>query len=208
MGKLIVLVKKNSNNKQDSSKQYTFDLKQTAYNFKPLTLENIPKVPKYTYQEKIFFSSAKIQKSVNTYQEKKYDFRPLTLKKFLKKYHSPLSDYATDLILYSDKYHLPWTLVVAISGVESTFCRHIPKNSYNCWGWNNGNHRFKNYSQAIEVVSQTLKYKYFNRGLVTLEKINKVYAPTSSVWSSKVHYFTFLISLPSKNSLPHLQISI
>src|SRR3989338_5208606 len=73
------------------------------------------------------------------------------------------------LIDISDKYDLPWNLIAAISGVESGFCRNIPKFSYNCWGWANGNRYFTGFEDALETVASGLKQIYFDRGLTTPE---------------------------------------
>lgn len=127
------------------------------------------------------------------------DLRPKQLKNFLTKYNSPLLPYSQMVIYYADLYQIPWTLVVAISGVESTFCQHIPRASHNCWGWNNGNFAFKSYNHAIETVTKSIKLKYYNRGLNTPEKMGRVYAPPSHTWAGKVRYFTYLIENESSS---------
>lgn len=117
------------------------------------------------------------------------DFRLNKLKFYLAKYNSSLLPYAKDIIEHADENNIDWRLVPAISGVESTFCKHIPYNSYNCWGWRNGEHYFKDYSQAIEIVSKTLGKYYVKRGLDTPEEIGPVYAPPSSTWAKNVKFF-------------------
>jgi hypothetical protein len=73
--------------------------------------------------------------------------------------------------------------------VESTFGKQIPSYSYNAYGWNNGNFRFKSWEDSIEIVSKALREKYFDRGLNTPYKIGPVYAPPSKTWASKVSFF-------------------
>ena len=90
----------------------------------------------------------------------------------------------------ADKYQLDWTLVAAISGVESSFGRRIPANSYNAWGWDNGNYKFSSWENGIDHVNKILKEKYFDRGLKTIKQIGPKYAPPSHTWSDKVLYFT------------------
>lgn len=137
----------------------------------------------------------------------KPDLRVSTLQKFLKKYQSPLTDYAPLFVQTADKYELDWHLVPAITGVESTFGKHIPYNSYNAYGWNNGLYIFGSWEESIEKVSKTLKEKYINRGLDTPQKIGPVYAPPSSTWAGKVSYFMEQIENFSENSkLPSLTI--
>lgn len=117
------------------------------------------------------------------------DRRLEVLKKFLNDYRSPLAPYAGVFIEIADKYDVDWKIVPAITGVESTFGRHIPFNSYNAYGWCNGNYSFKSWEESIEIVTSTLKKKYIDRGLDTPYKIGPVYAPPSTTWAGKVDYF-------------------
>ncbi|MCX6725840.1 MAG: glucosaminidase domain-containing protein [Candidatus Shapirobacteria bacterium] len=115
--------------------------------------------------------------------------RILQLETFLKKYNSPLSSYAKDFIETADKYQIDWKLVPAITGVESTFGRQIPYNSYNAYGWQNGGYRFNSWEESIEKVTKTLKEKYYSRGLDTPYKIGPIYAPPSKTWAGRVSMF-------------------
>jgi len=118
-----------------------------------------------------------------------FDERKIILRKFLEKYDSPLTYYSDYFIDYADKYGLDWKLVVSISGVESTFGKRIPFNSYNAYGWANGTYVFDSWDESIEVVTKTLKEKYFDKGLSTPETISRVYAPPSKTWAKNVRYF-------------------
>lgn len=129
-------------------------------------------------------SSAVLQKEAN-----KPDKRAEILKGFLEDYESPLSFYAPLLVETADKYQLDWKLIPAITGVESTFGKRIPSNSYNAYGWNNGNYHFASWEQSIKQVALTLKEKYINRGLDNPSKIAPIYAPPSKTWARKVIYF-------------------
>ena len=117
------------------------------------------------------------------------DNRVEKLTAFLKKYDSPLVPYAEDFVSMADRYQIDWKLLPAITGVESTFGKQIPYNSYNAYGWNNGHYRFKSWKNSIEIVSQALKEKYYNRGLDTPYKIGRVYAPPSPFWGNRVDNF-------------------
>lgn len=117
------------------------------------------------------------------------DSRVDKLEKFLDSYNSPLTPYAACFIETADKYQIDWRLVPAITGVESTFGKRIPANSFNAYGWNNGNYRFGSWEESIEKVSLTLKEKYVNRGLDNPYKIGPVYAPPSKTWAGKVASF-------------------
>lgn len=152
----------------------------------------------------IAVNSAFIQETDIRQTDNLPDSRLLRLKNTLEKYRSPMIDYSEYIIQTSDKYQLPWSLVPAIAGIESSFCRKIPYNSYNCWGWENGATKFTDYKTAIEVVSKSLRNNYFSKGLDTPEKIAPIYAPPSVSWAKKVRYFMYMIenqTFPSDFSL-------
>ncbi len=128
-----------------------------------------------------------------TRTEQGYDYRVLRLKTFLESYDSPLSVSAADFVAYADFYNLDYRLVPAITGVESTFGKRIPLDSYNAYGWANGNYKFESWQDSIATVSSTLKTKYLDRGISTVNKIGRVYAPPSSTWAGKVKYFMYQI---------------
>lgn len=135
-------------------------------------------------QEKMAGSSAVLENSLPL-----ADKRLIKLKKFLESYDSPLAEYANKFVEVADKYGLDWKLVPAITGVESTFGKQIPAGSYNAYGWANGAFYFESWEQSIDLVSQTLKEKYLDRGLDTPYKMGPVYAPPSKTWAGKVIYF-------------------
>jgi hypothetical protein len=119
----------------------------------------------------------------------KQNQRVKQLEAFLDKYDSPLAPYAQTFVATADEYQIDWKLVPAITGVESTFGKHIPYNSYNAYGWANGKYSFSSWEESIEKVTKTLKEKYYNRGLDNPYKIGPVYAPPSNTWAGKVNRF-------------------
>ena len=119
----------------------------------------------------------------------KDDYRVLFLKNFLAEYNSPLSIYSEKLIFEADKNNLDWRLVAAISGVESTFGKKMPKNSFNAYGWDNGEHYFESWEKSIEVVSKTLNKKYLQKGALSVRQIGRIYAPGNRMWPYKVKFF-------------------
>ncbi len=126
-----------------------------------------------------------------------FDYRVENLRIFLEKYNSPLSEYAEDFVVYADENGLDYRLVPSISGVESTFGKNIPANSYNAYGWANGNYSFTSWEDSISHVSKTIKYSYIDKGAPTIAKIAKRYAPPSTTWGSGVKFFVRKIdSLP------------
>jgi len=122
-------------------------------------------------------------------REENVDYRTIMLKNYLASHSSPLSDYSDTFIAVADKYDLDWRLIPAIAGVESTFGKRIPFESYNAYGWANGKYQFSSWDESIEVVGKTLREKYIDRGATTVAKIAKIYAPPSVVWGKNVNFF-------------------
>lgn len=118
-----------------------------------------------------------------------FDFRVENLRNYLEQFNSPLAPYAKDLVSNADENGLDYRLVPAISGVESTFGKNIPNDSYNAYGWANGNYSFTSWPDSISQVSETLKSGYIDRGAPTIAKIAKRYAPPSTTWGYNVKYF-------------------
>lgn len=138
--------------------------------------------------------------SITAQTVKDPDARIAKLKFYLQQHNSPLTSYAHLFVAKADEYSLPnWQLVAAITGVESTFGKRIPHNTYNAYGWANGNYAFASWEDSINHVSKILKEKYVNRGLNTVEKIAPVYAPPSTTWAGKVNFFINSI----ENFVPH-----
>ncbi len=126
----------------------------------------------------------------------KADTRAFKLRTYLESHQSPLAPYAPLFIKKADEYQLPdWKLVPAIAGVESTFGKAIPTDSYNAYGWANGNFAFKNWEESIDIVTKTLKTNYLDKGADTIEKIARIYAPPSQTWAQHVHFFMNKIDL-------------
>lgn len=136
--------------------------------------------------ERVVSSSAVIKKVIFPTQ---IDSRVNRLQRFLEGYESPLAPYAFDIVWFADKYDIDWRLIPAISGVESTFGKNIPKNSFNAYGWANGEYFFNSWDESIEVVSKALREKYYNKGLKNIYSIGRRYAPPSKTWAWKVIFF-------------------
>lgn len=117
------------------------------------------------------------------------DYRTQVLATFLRKYNSPLSPFAAHFVEAADTYGLDWKLVPAITGVESTFGKQIPYNSYNAYGWANGAYKFNSWEESIWHVNRVLREKYVDRGVTTVNQIARIYAPPSSTWAGKVAFF-------------------
>src|SRR3989344_6138052 len=140
------------------------------------------------------------------------DPRVSKLEAYLETHNSPLSKEADYFVSEADRLGLDWKLVVAIAGVESTFGKFVPRNSYNGWGWaiytgqSDGRH-FSDWKEGITVVSEGLKYKYIDRGATTIEQIGRIYA-ASPAWSSKVRFFLQKIDDFEPIRVEHLTVTI
>ncbi len=124
------------------------------------------------------------------------DARGALLKKFLKSYNSPLENLSDYIVFQADKYSIDYRLIPAIAMQESTGCKFIPDNSYNCWGYGiYGDKilRFGNYEEGIERVSKGLRQDYYDHGLDTPQQIMAKYTPPSislgGPWAQGVYYF-------------------
>jgi hypothetical protein len=156
-----------------------------------ITLAAIMLIPQPTYaQEKATVSSSETQNP--NLKQIGLDSRVKILSNFFKQYDSPLAPFATDFVQMADKYNLDWKLVAAISGVESTFGKEIPSNSYNAWGWGvYGDNviRFKSWQDGIDTISQGLRERYMNQwGGEDIYQIGAIYA-SSSAWPGHVEYY-------------------
>ena len=122
----------------------------------------------------------------------KNDYRVNVLRSYLKQYNSPLVDNAEDFVKYADMYDLDWRFVAAISGLESTFGKEIPYNSYNGWGYGiygTNTRSFESWEDGIQTVSKDLREKYMNEwGATDVYAIGKIYA-ASPTWAQRVEYF-------------------
>src|ERR1035437_8702055 len=147
-------------------------------------------IPQRAFAQQSSASSATIQ--LPTVEKTGVDLRAKILTSYLKQYDSPLAPYATDFVAMADKYNLDWRLVAAISGVESTFGKAIPNDSYNAWGWGvYGDNviNFKSWDDGIDTVSQGLRERYMNAwGGKDIYQIGAVYA-SSPVWASHVELY-------------------
>lgn len=146
--------------------------------------------------------------NLNFKKEIKKDLRVKRIKNFLAKYNSPITPYAQSIVSLADLYRIDYRLVVAISGVESTFCKSIPYKSYNCWGWKNGKYVFQSYPNALEKVSKTLGTNYYARGFDTPEAIGPIYAPPTPSWAGKVRFFMNLMDNDVSSTFLAKQFSI
>lgn len=121
------------------------------------------------------------------------DARPLLIRKYLEKYHSPLAPYSDLIYKLSKDYGYEYYWIVAIAQQESNLCKKIPEDSHNCWGYGinkSGTLKFDNYELSIRSYAEYLKREYFDKGYNTPELMMKKYCPGSNgSWAAGVNQF-------------------
>ncbi len=118
------------------------------------------------------------------------DLRTAKLARYLAYKRSPFVHAAPTFVEEADRNNLDYRLLVAISGIESSFGQAHPYGSYNVWGWAAGKIYFRSFEHGITVVSAALKENYIDRGAVTIEQIGRIYCPPcTSKWPGAVRQF-------------------
>lgn len=138
------------------------------------------------------------------------DNRAQILKAFLTRYNSPFANEANTFVQQADKNRLDWRLLVAISGVESTFGQAYPQGTYNAWGWGiygTNMHGFTSWEDAITTISSELRARYMDKwGAKNVYQIGSFYA-ASPTWASRVDSFMAKMS-QFENEYNSKQLSI
>lgn len=152
-------------------------------------------IPQKTYAKELASASSAYIKPTEQ-NRAGYDYRVKIAEGYLKYYNSPMVGNANDFVYFADKYSLDWRLVLAISGVESTYGKQIPPYSYNGWGWGvYGDNviRFKSWREGIQTVSQGLREKYMDKwGSKNISEIGSFYA-SSPHWANSVNIHLSMI---------------
>jgi len=146
-----------------------------------------------TAQNNIIFAALPAADMILSAQIEQRDGRVENVRNFLSLYQSALAQYSDIIVQTADKYHIDYKLIPAIAMQESTGCKLIPINSYNCWGFGiYGTHvtRFSSYPEAIDVISMAISQHYVDKGLDTPATIMPIWAPPSNgSWATGVSYF-------------------
>ncbi len=134
-------------------------------------------------------------------QVKVSDARAEIIRQYLKKYDSPLEPLADLIVELSDQNNFDYRWFVAIAQQESGLCKHIPENSYNCWGWgiypepSNPSvlkvTRFDSYEEALRRIAPQFT-KIFLKGnhMKDPMEVMKTYTPPSDgSWAHGVNTF-------------------
>ena len=140
------------------------------------------------------FSALPNNKSNIVTSVKVADARTELLRQYLNHYNSPLEQYVDLIVQMSDQYDFDYRWMVAIAMQESTLCKFIPENSYNCWGWGiygDKVTRFKSYEDAIRRIAPQFK-QIFLKDNHTKDpfKVMKTYTPPSDgSWAEGISQF-------------------
>ncbi len=153
------------------------------------TLPNIA-VPDYT----TVFSALPNKKTDIVTSVKTADARAEILRQYLAHYNSPLEEHADLIVAMSDQYDFDYRWLVAIAMQESTLCKFIPENSFNCWGWGiygDKVTRFESYDEAIRRIAPQFKKIFLqDKHYKDPMKVMKTYTPPSDgSWAEGVSQF-------------------
>ena len=123
------------------------------------------------------------------------DNRVSRLAELFRRYKSPLEPYAKTFIEEADANKIDWRILPAISVVESTAGKHVPKHSpYNVFGWGCSTGakciKFDSYPDAIKTVAFALgnkrAYKEFQR-TGSIDSLSRRYCGgDSKAWATKL----------------------
>ncbi len=118
------------------------------------------------------------------------DERAIRLETFLRVKGSYLADYTDLIVEQSDAYGVDYRLLVAISGVESGYCK-VNFRPFNCWGY--GTYAWNDPQHAITSYMASMYRGYFSRGARTPESIAQAYNPHPGEYTAKVYLHWNLI---------------
>lgn len=146
------------------------------------------------YEEPVVFAALpsfdqQIRTSIKT-----ADARPEIIRQYLHQYESPLEPYSNLIVELSDQYNFDYRWLVAIAQQESSLCKRIPENSFNCWGWGiygDKITRFDNYEDALRRIAPQFT-KIFLQGSHSKDpaEVMKTYTPPSDgSWAEGVSTF-------------------
>ncbi len=121
------------------------------------------------------------------------DSRAKVLKIYLDQHNSPLAEYADFFVQQADINHIPWTLVPAIAGTESTFGQQVPwETCNNAWGYGIYGSQtlcFPSYREAIKTISKAIREQYMDKwGATDVYDIGRFYA-ASPTWADHTLFF-------------------
>lgn len=113
----------------------------------------------------------------------------LSIRTLLNTYNSPIEEDAHSFTEVCKTIDVDCYLLPSIAGLESGFGKHIAPGSYNPFGWGKGYIYFDSWSSGINIVGNSIKKNYIDKGYKTTYEISHIYAPSSTTWYINVDYF-------------------
>lgn len=99
---------------------------------------------------------------------------------YLRHKGSPLADHVPDLIRSAHRYRVDPRLIVAISGGETSFATNgNGPRAHNAWGIGPGK-SYGSWGEGIDSVAKLLRTGYLNKGLTSLQAIQRKWAPVGA----------------------------
>ena len=103
---------------------------------------------------------------------------------------SPMSGTGQTVLQVEEKYNVNAFFTIAVAQCETqrglTGTGASKKNPYGLTVSGGGYRAFSSYSEAIETFGSTLSRLYIPNGRTTVEKVNEIYCPDNSNWSTMV----------------------
>lgn len=151
---------------------------------------NIPKSTNLLQNNNVvILSSTKVNttKSITETIKSEKDNRVEKLRIYLESKNSPYSDKADFFVKTADKYKIDYTLLPAISGIESSFGLYLVNGSHNPFGWGGGYIYYDSWEDCIESVAKGIATNYPSD---IPEEIGPIYTPPNYVkWIIAVKQF-------------------
>jgi hypothetical protein len=98
---------------------------------------------------------------------------PQRIRAFLSRQGSPMARYSAEIVKAGLRYHVDPRVVVAISGVESTY--GIYAYGHNAWGW--GGSRWRSWPASIDGYTQALSQRYRSLRTGRFAAASRTYCP-------------------------------
>ncbi len=129
------------------------------------------------------------------------DARAEIIRQYLLKYESPLEPHSELIVELADKYNFDYRWMVAIAQQESSLCKRIPENSYNCWGWGIYPEpsnpavlkvtRFDSFDDALRRIAPQFTRIFLkgNHNKDPMEVMKTYTPPSDGSWANGINHF-------------------
>lgn len=140
-------------------------------------------------------------KGLATVNSTSIDYRAVVLDEFFRRNDSPLYGYGKVFVEKCNQYNAPYdcTTLPAIAWVETRLCGYsFSHEQRNCWGFGGSNENriyFKDYEEAIDLITNRLVNAYGPYYMVNPSSMQKVYCgPHCESWGPGVQFMRYQIS--------------